>query len=134
MAELVDALVSNTSELNPRAGSTPAPGTKSSAFAGDFYLLTMAFVYIIYSSSLDKFYIGSTTDLEARLMQHNSSFFKQSYTAKTNDWELFYSIECDTLTQSLRIEKHLKQMKSRKYILSLKNNEQKGRNLLLRFK
>ncbi|MFN5884182.1 MAG: GIY-YIG nuclease family protein, partial [Bacteroidota bacterium] len=27
----------------------------------------MAFVYIIYSPSLDKFYIGSTTDLEARL-------------------------------------------------------------------
>lgn len=27
MAELVDALVSNTSELNPRAGSTPALGT-----------------------------------------------------------------------------------------------------------
>jgi len=134
MAELVDALVSNTSELNPRAGSTPAPGTKSSALAGDFYLLIMAFVYIIYSPALDKFYIGSTTDLEARLMQHKTSFYQHSYTAKTNDWELFYALMCESLTQSLKIEKHLKQMKSRKYIISLKKNKQKGLNLLIKFK
>ena len=29
VAELVDALVSNTCELNPRIGSTPIPGTES---------------------------------------------------------------------------------------------------------
>ena len=94
----------------------------------------MAFVYIVYSTAFDKFYIGSTTDLEARLMQHNSSFYPHSYTAKTNDWELFYALPCESLTQSIKIEKHLKLMKSRKYLLSLKKNEQKGLNLLTKFK
>ncbi|RZS94719.1 GIY-YIG nuclease family protein [Cecembia calidifontis] len=31
----------------------------------------MYFVYILYSSKTDKFYIGSTDDLESRLKHHN---------------------------------------------------------------
>ena len=43
MAELVDALVSNTSELNPRAGSTPASGThrQLKLIAGYFFHSTI---------------------------------------------------------------------------------------------
>ncbi len=33
-------------------------------------------VYIIYSESLDKYYIGEAIDLEERIEQHNSGFYE----------------------------------------------------------
>ncbi|WP_255777970.1 GIY-YIG nuclease family protein, partial [Mariniradius sediminis] len=38
------------------------------------------FVYILYSPSTGSYYIGQTMDLENRLIQHNSHFFKDSHT------------------------------------------------------
>ncbi|XOV69379.1 MAG: GIY-YIG nuclease family protein [Fluviicola sp.] len=35
----------------------------------------MATVYIIYSKKIDRFYIGSCKDLDARLDQHNQGVF-----------------------------------------------------------
>ncbi|WP_373398424.1 GIY-YIG nuclease family protein [Algoriphagus halophilus] len=34
------------------------------------------FVYILYSDSKDRYYIGQTENLEERLFQHNSGYFK----------------------------------------------------------
>jgi len=36
----------------------------------------MFYVYIIYSEKLDAFYIGQTLDLNQRLAEHNTGFFK----------------------------------------------------------
>jgi putative endonuclease len=38
------------------------------------------------------------------------------FTAKADDWELFYTITCACKQQALAIEKHIKNMKSSKYI------------------
>ena len=77
-------------------------------------------VYILYSESLDKFYIGETEELEERLEQHAIGFFKSSYTSKVKDWELFLSIECEDRVMARALERHIKQNKSRKYIQDLK--------------
>ena len=77
-------------------------------------------VYILYSIHLDRFYVGMTVDFENRLEQHNSGFYDNSYTKKTNDWESFLLIECINKRQSLMIEKHIKNMKSVTYIKNLK--------------
>lgn len=42
----------------------------------------MASVYILYSVSSDKFYIGSTKDLKVRLDYHHIKEFKTSFTLK----------------------------------------------------
>lgn len=61
-----------------------------------------------------------TADFENRLKQHNSGFYDNSYTKRTNDWKEYLLIECDNKSQSLKIEKHLKKMKSVTYIKNLK--------------
>jgi putative endonuclease len=76
--------------------------------------------YILYSPRLDKYYIGETEDIVERLNQHNSGFFKNSYTSKSSDWVVFFSIVCINRKQARCVEGHIKSMKSRKYIENLK--------------
>ena len=77
-------------------------------------------VYILYSQSADRYYVGSTSDLSRRLIIHNSGGYSSSSTRFTKDWELFYSLKCETRSQAERIEKHIKNMRSRKYYTNLK--------------
>ena len=77
-------------------------------------------VYILYSNVLDRFYIGQTKDLNERILLHLEKQFENSYSTRVNDWELFHSIPCTTRTQAMQIERHIKKMKSRKYILDVK--------------
>ncbi|MCU0328782.1 MAG: GIY-YIG nuclease family protein [Chitinophagales bacterium] len=78
-------------------------------------------VYIIYSHKIDTFYIGIThEDIEERIQKHNIAFYGKKFTAQSKDWELFHFIECNSVSQTIKIEKHIKAMKSRKYIQNLK--------------
>ncbi|MBN3519274.1 GIY-YIG nuclease family protein, partial [Algoriphagus lutimaris] len=43
-------------------------------------MTVLFFVYILYSGSKDRYYIGQTENLEERLFQHNSDYFKNSHT------------------------------------------------------
>ena len=78
------------------------------------------FCYILFSQKLNKYYIGETNDPQQRLQYHNEGHFTGSYTSKSDDWEIFLSIECSSRIQARRIEKHIKRMKSRIYIQNLK--------------
>jgi len=76
--------------------------------------------YIIYSKQIDKFYIGATQeDVNSRLEKHNSSTYGNKFTSQANDWVLFHFIECNSYAQSINIERHIKKMKSRKYLENL---------------
>ncbi|WP_367183776.1 GIY-YIG nuclease family protein [Fluviicola sp.] len=60
----------------------------------DFSLYSiMATVYIIYSSSIDQYYIGSCKDIEIRLQEHLIKSYQTGFTHRADDWELFYSFE-----------------------------------------
>ena len=50
--------------------------------------LFMFYLYIIYSTKLDRYYVGYTADIEVRLVQHNSGL--SSFTSKAKDWKLMY--------------------------------------------
>ena len=78
------------------------------------------FCYILFSPSVKKYYIGETEDIDSRILQHNTGFFKDSYTKIADDWKLFLSIECLNRIQARKIEAHIKKMKSKKYIENLK--------------
>jgi putative endonuclease len=75
------------------------------------------FVYILFSEKLDKFYIGSTGDLEDRLRKHNRS--RSGFTSMGKPWNLMYNEIFDNKTEALIREKQLKAWKNRDRIVSL---------------
>jgi putative endonuclease len=93
----------------------------------------MASVYILFSSHLNRFYVGSCADRTYRIGQHLSKEFKASFTAKAEDWELFLFIDDLTYSQARGIEGHIKRMKSKEYIFNLKQYPDMQEKLKLRF-
>ena len=94
----------------------------------------MPCVYILYSPSCNQFYIGVTTiAVETRLERHLIKHYENNFTTKTQDWALFFEIECDTISQALKIEKHIKSMKSKIYIINLKKCPDMSEKLKLKY-
>jgi putative endonuclease len=80
-----------------------------------------AFVYILYSRSLDKFYIGNTTEpVKERLRKHLSAH--SGFTSKAKDWELVFTEELINKSQAYRRELQIKGWKSKKRIQDLVSN------------
>ena len=74
-------------------------------------------VYIIYSRSLDRFYIGMSADVYGRLTRHNSA--RQGFTSKGQPWEIVYTESFSTKLEALQREKQLKGWKNRERLVSL---------------
>jgi putative endonuclease len=90
-------------------------------------------VYIIFSKSAQKFYVGETQDFNERLVKHNSGINKNAFTAQACDWEIQTLIACKNRKMALKIEKHIKGMKSKVYINNLINHEELREKLIARF-
>ena len=77
--------------------------------------------YIIFSKSINHYYVGYTSNLEERIQLHRSGHFgSKSFTMKSNDWEIYLTFPCKTIEKAIAIENKIKRMKSRKYIENLK--------------
>jgi putative endonuclease len=74
----------------------------------------MFYIYIIYSKTADKYYVGQTENIEQRLISHSSGISK--YTSISTDWILVYSESFETRSQAVIRENEIKKKKSRKYI------------------
>ena len=79
----------------------------------------MATVYILFSKNINKYYIGSCMDINQRMKEHISRRFNLSFTAKADDWIVFFQVDELEYSQARKIEDHIKKMKSRKYIENL---------------
>ncbi len=77
----------------------------------------MYIVYVLYSSLRDKYYVGSTNDLECRLRRHNTNH--KGFTGKVGDWKVVYHEGYSEKTLCLKRELEIKKWKSRKRIESL---------------
>jgi putative endonuclease len=71
-------------------------------------------VYILYSQSKDKYYIGYSQNPEERLLEHNSGATPS--TRPGIPWILVYKEEFADKTAAIKRENAIKKMKSRKYI------------------
>jgi putative endonuclease len=93
-----------------------------------------AHCYIIYSKTLNRFYTGACHgDLQDRIDKHNShSYGKHRYTAVAKDWELFLAIEVQHYAHAVRIERHIKAMKSSSYIRNLKKYPEMVEKLIIK--
>ena len=77
--------------------------------------------YILYSKTLDRYYIGATQDeLDSRIEKHNKGTYGNRFTATANDWDLFIKIPAEDFSHAIRLERYIKSMKSRNYIKNMK--------------
>jgi putative endonuclease len=58
----------------------------------------------------------------------------RKFTSKANDWVLFFKIDCETKSQALGIERHIKKMKSKIYIENLSRYPEITTKLLEKYK
>ena len=84
----------------------------------------MYYFYILYSEKLDKYYYGSSDDVEKRLIKHLENH--KGFTGQAKDWELVYTEEYEALSEARHRELQVKRKKSRKYIEWLIEQRQKG--------
>ena len=80
----------------------------------------MHYTYILYSASRDRYYIGSSADVSARLAVHNSNH--KGFTGKTGDWKVAYTEAFDLKSEALIREKKMKSWKSTRMIEKLINS------------
>ncbi len=80
----------------------------------------MCYVYILCNEETDRYYIGSTNDLDRRLRQHLSGTTRTKRVLGAN--ERVYKEKFDTILEARNREKKLKSYKSKKYIKWLINN------------
>ncbi|MGE4541805.1 MAG: GIY-YIG nuclease family protein [Bacteroidales bacterium] len=80
----------------------------------------MARLYILFSQSLDKYYVGSTSlELNQRLRRHLSDH--KGFTAKAKDWVIVYSEAFEDVSEARKRELQIKKWKSRTLIERLIN-------------
>jgi putative endonuclease len=78
----------------------------------------MCHTYIIFSETLNRYYIGSTRDeLSERIRRHNSNH--KGFTGKATDWVIVYAETFESYNQARMRELQLKAWKSRKMIEKL---------------
>ena len=80
-------------------------------------LVTMHYLYILYSRSRDRYYIGSSADPASRLVKHNQRH--KGFTGSSSDWRVVYTEEFELKTEAYSRERQLKRWKSRKRIEEL---------------
>ena len=71
-------------------------------------------VYILYSDSLSKYYVGHTNSINRRLYEHNSGHSK--FTRKGKPWELIFTCECTTRKEAVTLEGKIKKRGIRRYL------------------
>ena len=75
------------------------------------------YVYILYSASHDRHYIGSTSNIEERLKRHNAG--ATTSTKPGRPWDVVYTEEFNLKSEALKRESQIKRQKSRMYIEAL---------------
>jgi putative endonuclease len=80
----------------------------------------MAHTYILYSPSLDAYYIGHTElDVASRLTAHLKDH--SGFTAKAKDWKILFQQEFESKAEAYKFERQIKGWKSRRAIENLIN-------------
>ncbi len=77
----------------------------------------MYHTYILFSIKKNKYYIGSTSNLEERIKKHNSNH--KGFTGGIGDWQVVYQENYQSKSEATQREMQRKKWKSRKIIESL---------------
>lgn len=81
----------------------------------------MYYLYILKSEKSGKYYVGQTSNLEDRVLRHNSG--KSISTRSGVPWILVFQKEYSTRSKAILAEKWVKRMKSKKLIMDIIKEE-----------
>ncbi len=71
----------------------------------------MYYIYILYSESSEKYYVGYTSDYQRRLTEHNTTE-RDTYTSKHRPWRLEAVFECsESEGEAMKVEDFIKKKK-----------------------
>jgi putative endonuclease len=75
------------------------------------------YLYILYSYSRDRFYIGATTNPRDRIVRHNAGYSKSTLSGRP--WLLMYMETYETYSEAAKRESDLKRAKRRSTLEAL---------------
>jgi putative endonuclease len=78
------------------------------------------FVYILYSETFEKFYIGQTNNLTDRLNRHNSGYEKS--TSPYIPWKMVWFTEKSSREEVMILEKKLKNLSKQRILLFIEKH------------
>ena len=73
-----------------------------------------ASTYILFSPSINRFYIGATSNLEARIIKHNAGYEK--FTRKGTPWTLIWPTSKPSKNHAMILEYKLKNLNRKRLI------------------
>ena len=76
--------------------------------------------YIIYSETIESYYIGMTSNTDERIRKHNGK--SKGFTNRANDWKFVYSKSFSDKASALKHEKQIKSWKSKDRIKRFLNS------------
>jgi putative endonuclease len=74
----------------------------------------MCTVYILYSNTSSRYYVGQTSDINQRLERHNQGRVKS--TKYGIPWEVVLQLDVSTRSEAMVLEKQIKKRGARQYI------------------
>ena len=74
----------------------------------------MCTVYILYSNTSLRYYVGQTSDIDQRLERHNQGRVKS--TKYGIPWEIVLQLDVSTRSEAMILEKQIKKRGARRYI------------------
>lgn len=72
------------------------------------------YVYILFSESRSRHYIGQTTDIDQRLLKHNNG--QDTSTKNGAPWKLLHMIEVENRSEALILERKIKKRGAKRYL------------------
>ncbi|MCH7497516.1 MAG: GIY-YIG nuclease family protein [Candidatus Marinimicrobia bacterium] len=86
----------------------------------------MHYLYILFSDSLDKFYVGSSHNPETSLTYHNNS--NKGWTKRGRPWRLVFQQGFPNRREAQKVERFVKTQKSTRFIQKVLSGEVELRN------
>jgi putative endonuclease len=74
----------------------------------------MVYIYVLFSHSAQKYYVGMTKNIQQRFKEHNAG--KSTFTSAYKPWILIYSEFAESYATARIREKYLKSAAGKKFI------------------
>ena len=71
-------------------------------------------VYILYSGSLKKYYVGQTNNLNERIERHNKG--REKYTKTGTPWSLVWKRKCENRSEAMQLERKIKKRGASRFL------------------